>query len=67
MSSIYYLPGRDGRLTKGLGTFLQEQCDQLAGREVSGDSLISGAIGSEATRDTSEEVEAYIKERVPAE
>ena len=37
MSSIYYLPGRDGRLTKGLGTFLQEQCDQLVGREVSGD------------------------------
>ena len=37
MSSIYYLPGRDGRLTKGLGAFLQEQCDQLVGREVSGD------------------------------
>jgi hypothetical protein len=36
MSSIYYLPGRDGRLTKGLGTFLQEECDQLVGREVSG-------------------------------
>jgi hypothetical protein len=33
----------------------------------SGDSLISGAIGSEATRDTAETVEAYIKERVPAE
>ena len=33
----------------------------------SGDSLISGAIGSGATRDTAEEVEAYIKERVPAE
>ena len=33
----------------------------------SGDSLISGAIGSGAERDTAEEVEAYIKERVPAE
>ena len=33
----------------------------------SGDSLVSGAIGSEATRDTAEAVEAYIKERVPAE
>ena len=33
----------------------------------SGDSLISGAIGSGATRDTAEAVEAYIKERVPAE
>ena len=33
----------------------------------SGDSLISGAVGTGATRDTSEEVEAYIKERVPAE
>ena len=33
----------------------------------SGDSLISGAIGTDATRDTAEEVEAYIKERVPAE
>ena len=33
----------------------------------SGDSLISGAIGSEATRDTAEAVEAYIKERVPAD
>jgi hypothetical protein len=32
----------------------------------SGDSLISGAIGSGAERDTAEEVEAYIKERVPA-
>ena len=36
MPSIYYLPGRDGRLTKGLGAFLQEECDQLVGREVSG-------------------------------
>ena len=33
----------------------------------SGDSLISGAIGTGATRDTAETVEAYIKERVPAE
>jgi hypothetical protein len=33
----------------------------------SGDSLISGAIGAGATRDTAEAVEAYIKERVPAE
>jgi hypothetical protein len=32
----------------------------------SGDSLISGAVGTGATRDTSEEVEAYIKQRVPA-
>jgi hypothetical protein len=32
----------------------------------SGDSLISGAIGSGADRDTAEEVEAYIEERVPA-
>ena len=31
----------------------------------SGDSLISGAIGDGAERDTAEEVEAYIKERVP--
>ena len=31
----------------------------------SGDSLISGAIGSGAERDTAEEVEAYIRERVP--
>ena len=30
-------------------------------------SLISGAIGTGATRDTAETVEAYIKERVPAE
>ena len=33
----------------------------------SGDALISGAIGSGAERDTAEEVEAYIKERVPTE
>ena len=33
----------------------------------SGDSLISGAIGSGATRDTAEEVEAYIAERVPVQ
>lgn len=33
----------------------------------SGDSLISGAIGTEATRNTAEEVEAYIKERVPSD
>ena len=31
-----------------------------------GDSLISGAIGTDATRDTAEAVEAYIKERVPS-
>lgn len=31
----------------------------------SGDSLVSGAIGSGAERDTAEEVEAYIQERVP--
>ena len=33
----------------------------------SGDSLVSGAIGTGATRDTAEAVEAYIKERVPAD
>jgi hypothetical protein len=33
----------------------------------SGDSLTSGAIGSGAERDTAEEVEAYIKERVPVQ
>ena len=33
----------------------------------SGDSLISGAIGSGAERDTAKEVEAYIKERVPGQ
>ena len=37
MDSIYYLPGLNGRRSDGLGTFLQEQCDQLAGIEVSGD------------------------------
>jgi hypothetical protein len=33
----------------------------------SGDSLVSGAIGSNATRNTAEAVEAYIKERVPSD
>ena len=33
----------------------------------SGDSLISGAIGSGAERDTAEEVEAYIQDRVPVQ
>jgi poly(3-hydroxybutyrate) depolymerase len=33
----------------------------------SGDSLISGAIGSGAERDTAAEVEAYIEERVPVQ
>ena len=33
----------------------------------SGDSLVSGAIGAAATRDTAEAVEAYIEERVPAD
>ena len=33
----------------------------------SGDSLVSGAIGSDATRNTAEAVEAYIKERVPSD
>jgi hypothetical protein len=32
-----------------------------------GDALISGAIGSDAERDTAEAVEAYIKARVPAQ
>ena len=32
-----------------------------------GDSLISGAIGAGAERDTADEVEAYIEERVPAQ
>jgi hypothetical protein len=32
----------------------------------SGDSLISGAIGNGAERDTAEEVEAYIEARLPA-
>ena len=31
----------------------------------SGDSLVSGTIGSGAERDTAEEVDAYIKGRVP--
>ena len=33
----------------------------------SGDSLVSGAIGSGAERNTAEEVEAYIRERVPVQ
>tara|TARA_Y100000385_G_scaffold209921_1_gene217746 strand:+ start:262 stop:645 length:384 start_codon:yes stop_codon:yes gene_type:complete len=33
----------------------------------SGDSLISGAIGNGAERDTAEEVEAYIKKRIPVQ
>ncbi|MDA8950993.1 hypothetical protein N9H70_10105 [Pseudomonadales bacterium] len=33
--------------------------------EFSGDSLIPGAIGSGAERNTADEVEAYIAERVP--
>jgi hypothetical protein len=32
-----------------------------------GDSLISGAIGEGAERDTAEEVEAYILERIPVQ
>ena len=36
-TSIYYLPGRNGKISEGLGIFLQEQCNQLLGREVSGD------------------------------
>ena len=32
----------------------------------SGDSLISGAVGTDATRTTSSEIEAYIKARVPS-
>ena len=35
--------------------------------EFSGDSLIKGAIGAGAERDTAEKVEAYIKERVPSD
>ena len=31
------------------------------------DSLVSGAIGPDAKRDTAEAVEAYIKERVPSD
>ena len=37
INSIYYLPGRNGTVSEGLGTFLQDQCDHLVGREVSGD------------------------------
>ena len=33
----------------------------------SGDSLVSGAIGSDATRNTAEKVETYIRERVPGQ
>jgi len=33
----------------------------------SGESLIKGAIGSNATRNTAEAVEAYIKESVPTD
>jgi hypothetical protein len=33
----------------------------------SGESLISGAIGAEATRKTAQDVEAYIQDRVPAQ
>ena len=33
----------------------------------SGDSLVSGAIGSDATRNTAEAVEGYIKNRLPSE
>ena len=33
----------------------------------SGDSLVSGAIGSDAARNKAEPVEACIKERVPAD
>ena len=35
--------------------------------EFSGESLIKGAIGAGATRNTAEAVEAYIKERVPTD
>ena len=35
--------------------------------EFSGESLIKGAIGAGAKRNTAEEVEAYIKERVPTD
>ena len=37
INSIYYLPGRNGAVSEGLGRFLQDQCYQLVGREVSGD------------------------------
>ena len=36
-NTIYYLPGRNGTSSEGFGTFLQDQCDHLVGREVSGD------------------------------
>jgi len=32
-----------------------------------GEALITGAVGEGATRNTSESVEAFIRERVPAE
>jgi hypothetical protein len=35
--TIFYLPGRNGTISEGLGTFLQDECDLLLGREVSGD------------------------------
>ena len=37
ITSNYYLPGRNGTISEGFGTFLQKQCDQLVGREVSDD------------------------------
>ena len=33
----------------------------------SGDSLVSGAIGTDAARDTADAAEAFITERVPAD
>jgi hypothetical protein len=36
MLGVYYLPGRGGRLTGGLGTYLSE-LGSVAGRELSGD------------------------------
>jgi hypothetical protein len=33
----------------------------------SGDTLISGAIGAQATRDTATAVEAYIEARIPVQ
>ena len=36
-NSIYYLSGRNGKVFEGLGTFLQEHCDKISGREVSAD------------------------------
>ena len=32
----------------------------------SGDSLVNGAVGPKATRNSAEEIEAYISERVPS-